>query len=140
MVHIHCGADRQREGAVQETGAFVGVVGFTSQPEARLGLLPVDDPHLETQPEGFETPPGLREEPEGVGVSVLVGDPDGQIQHRQGVIIDSSLAAVELSKSTTIAVLGVREPWPTLNKIAFRSCVRWKLRGAWYRMCACLLM
>ena len=30
--------------------------------------------------------------------------------------------------------------WPTLNKIAFESCVRWKLRGAWYRMRACLLM
>lgn len=30
--------------------------------------------------------------------------------------------------------------WPTLNKIASRSCVRWKLRGAWYRMRACLLM
>ena len=110
MVHIHCGAYRQREGAVQETGALVGVVGLTSQSEARLGLLPVDDPHLEAQPEGFETPPGLREESERVGVSVLVGDRDGQIQHRQGVIIDSSLAAVELSKRTTIAVLGVREP------------------------------
>ena len=30
--------------------------------------------------------------------------------------------------------------WPTLNKIAFESCVRWKLREAWYRMHACLLM
>ena len=30
--------------------------------------------------------------------------------------------------------------WPTLNKIASRSCVRWKLRGASYRMRACLLM
>ena len=40
-----------------------------------------------------------------------------------------------------IGVLDSRhELWPTLNKIAFESCVRWKLRGAWYRMRACLLM
>ena len=30
--------------------------------------------------------------------------------------------------------------WPALNEIAFRGCVRWRLRGAWYRMRACLLM
>ena len=30
--------------------------------------------------------------------------------------------------------------WLILNKIAFRGCVMWKLRGAWHKMCACLLM
>ena len=30
--------------------------------------------------------------------------------------------------------------WPTLNKIASQSRVKWKLREAWYRMRTCLLM
>jgi len=33
-----------------------------------------------------------------------------------------------------------QQVWPTLNKIASQSCVRWKLREAWYRMRTCLLM
>ena len=28
---------------------------------------------------------------------------------------------------------GLLRIWPTLNKIAFRGCVRWKLREAWHR-------
>jgi len=41
---------------------------------------------------------------------------------------------------TEFPIVEIRPVWPTLNKIASRSCVRWKLRGASYRMRACLLM